>query len=136
MSFFDEKEEQSVDHLIILNRNLAKENQRLLKLSFPVVGKINEIEKLLKVNSMREGVYLTIECDNQFEPHGKASETWELVYTVTLNRLSAYWLSTIGWRKSEPKTPMPMVFKGRTIADCLERAYKFVAWYTIERKEK
>lgn len=136
MSFFDEKEEQSVDHLIILNRELVKENQRLLKLASPIVGKIREIEKLLKVNSMREGVYLTIECDNQFEPHGRASETWELVYTVTLNRLPAYWLSTKGWKKCTPKTPKQMVFKGRTIADCLEKAYKFVAWYAIERKKE
>ncbi len=137
MSFFDEKEEQSVDHLVILNRKLAKENQRLLELAAPVTGKIKEIEKLLKVNSMTTGPYLTIECDNQFEPHGRASETWELVYRVTLNRITAYYLSTTtGWEKSKAKIPRPMVFKGVTIAQCLEKAYKFVAWYAIERREE
>lgn len=70
---------------------------------------------------------VTIRVGNDFEPHGRASEDWEIIWTLTLPTVPFHWLSTTGWRPGQSDAGMR--FNGRTLADVLNRATAFMDWY-------
>lgn len=70
----------------------------------------------------REWYVLKKRCE--FEPHGRASETWETIWYLELPWCNHYWRSTTGWRAGNPV--VHAVIKGRTLKVTLERAIAFL----------
>jgi hypothetical protein len=94
------------------------------------IDQIELLEKLIAKHGMIPGptfhhkdrwvLYSAIE----FEPHGRASETWEGIYKLYLPEFPYYWKSTTGWREGEGLKGM--MFKGRTAMECFYRATTFL----------
>lgn len=82
-------------------------------------------------NDQRDLVKLT--CSAEFEPHGRASETWDLVWRLTLPQMPYYYKSldvvrnTVSWKRGSEK--LHTYFKGKTPQQCFERAIEFLIWY-------
>lgn len=68
---------------------------------------------------------VTLTLSYMFEPHGRASETWEDVCELTLETVQAYWKSNQGWARVTRE--LPMTFKGRTEEDVKRQAIEFIA---------
>lgn len=86
-----------------------------------------ELEKLLRINPSpraEEEKFVEITCQVGFEPHGRASEDWEVFWVLTLPQVARHWKSTSGWRKGA--AGWPMSFKGRTLEDVLLQAIAFL----------
>jgi len=65
----------------------------------------------------------------EFEPHGRASEDFELIWKLKLCCVSYYWKSTSGWKKGEGKG---MEFKGMTYQEVIDKAFKFLTECNFE----
>lgn len=88
---------------------------------------IEKLEKLLRVRcspSTDGKEFIRLSCQVDFEPHGRASETWEVVWFLTLPQIPHHWRSTSGWRKGT--TDAPIQFKGRTATRVIARAISFL----------
>jgi len=88
---------------------------------------MNELMKLLKINPapVDEGrKFIVVSCGVGFEPHGRASETWEIYWTLVLPQIPYHWKSTNGWRRGSTKEPIS--FKGRTFDDVVSKAKAFL----------
>jgi hypothetical protein len=59
---------------------------------------------------------------SEFEPHGRASETFEWIWYLELPTTPHYWKSTVGWVKGKGSH---MKFKGRTAKEVVGRAKQF-----------
>ena len=68
-----------------------------------------------------------------FEPHGRASETWEDVWFLTLHTIPHHWMSTTGWRLGT--TPDGICFSGRTEEEVRAMAIGFVEWWKDNHRE-
>jgi hypothetical protein len=88
------------------------------------------ISRLPKAYNAPSQDLITIRVGNDFEPHGCASETWETIYTLTLNTIPHHWLSTTGWRLGE--TSEAIRFSGRTLSDVVDKAARFLEWFLRE----
>ena len=66
---------------------------------------------------------ISITAAYEFEPYGRASETWEIIWRLTLPCVAYYWKSTAGWKKGEGKG---MEFKGRTSQEVIDKAFQFM----------
>lgn len=60
---------------------------------------------------------------SEFEPHGRASETFEFVWRLELGTIPFHWLSTTGWQKGN--TDKPMSFEGRSATEVIAKAKAF-----------
>lgn len=60
----------------------------------------------------------------EFEPHGRASETWEDTWRLELPWCYHHWKSTTGWRKG--KNVMPMVLTADSMKKVIRRASVFL----------
>lgn len=67
---------------------------------------------------------IEIECKSEFEPHGRASETWEPIWYLRLLPFKHHSRSTTGWRVGTVDNPI--TFKGRTLDEALMRAIQFL----------
>lgn len=70
---------------------------------------------------------------HEFEPHGRASETWETVWYLHLPKVQYMWQSTTGWQKG--KRGLHQKFKGKTLREVLEKAGNYLTtadWRPIE----
>jgi len=90
---------------------------------------VNELVKLMnlhwKCTPMTQGKYfINIKCGCDFEPHGRASETWELFWELELVGVIAHWRSLNGWKKCT--TDKYMKFKGRTHTEVVNKAIMFI----------
>ena len=87
-----------------------------------------ELEMLLGLHSTMDGSHIKISCTTEFEPHGRASETWEVVWFLELLNVPWRWKSTKeGWIEPEGVVGHPcMNFKGRTLDDVLTKAINFL----------
>lgn len=86
-------------------------------------------------NALRQDL-LTIRVGNDFEPHGRATEDWEIVWTITLHCIPAHWRSITGWRQCTGwGADQAMKFRGETLADVVGKATAFVDWYMREKME-
>lgn len=86
---------------------------------------IKEIETLLKIHWHMDAKLYRIECNSEFEPHGRASETWEIVYTVTLPDTEFFYKLTDGYHKSDSKIIGP-VFEHKTLVGALTAARDYL----------
>jgi hypothetical protein len=89
-------------------------------------GAVDElIGKLGIKNTSNQGEHVLISCGNEFEPHGRASETWELIWRLSLVKIPHHWYSTKdGWVPGTGK--LPMRFEGRSMSECLQKALMFL----------
>lgn len=88
---------------------------------------MDDLIRLLKISGgpMSDGIKLVnIYCSYEFEPFGKASETWELMWRLDLPTVQAYWKSTTGWRLCN-KGLHPH-FTGRMLDDVVQEAISFL----------
>lgn len=76
---------------------------------------------------MIDGPVVTLSLSNEFEPHGRASETWEPIWLLKLERVPFYWKSTTGWRLGT--SGLPMYFKGRDGEAVVREAIDFLDWH-------
>lgn len=87
--------------------------------------KSKELESLLHLHMKGEDkTFIKIECGTEFEPHGRASETWEVWWRLTLLGVPWYWLSTKGWRKGTSNKDMD--FFDSDLDKVMDRAIKFL----------
>jgi len=70
---------------------------------------------------------VNIRVGNDFEPHGRASEDWEIIWTLTLPTVPFHWLSTTGWRLGQSNAGM--LFNGETLDEVVDKATEFMDWY-------
>jgi hypothetical protein len=99
------------------------------------IDQIELLEKLIAKHGMIPGpifhnkdrwvLYSAIE----FEPHGRASETWEGTFNLYLPEFPHYWKSTTGWRKGISKGTG---FKAETVRECFIQAITFLKETYIE----
>ena len=68
--------------------------------------------------------FIRLSCKVEFEPHGRASETWEWAWYLVLPQIPHHWKSTTGWRRGT--TDQPMRFKGRTAQEVTNKAAAFL----------
>ena len=96
---------------------------------------MNELRRLLKIlpspaNDGKE--FIKVSCGVGFEPHGRASETWEIYWKLELPEIPLYWKSTKGWKKHDGSRYM--IFYGRTFDIVVARAVKFIKTLAQETK--
>lgn len=99
---------------------------------------IRELVETLRLRSKLSPTYhdqdlLVIKCRCGFEPHGRASETWEMVWRVELPFVQSCWRSTEGWRAR--KSGLSMKFCGRTLYEAMMKLCDFLADMVNEGKE-
>ena len=90
-------------------------------------SEFTELEKLLKIHAgpRTDGKdFVQISCHVDFEPHGIASETWEVIWFLQLPQIPHHWPSTTGWRKGT--TDKPISFSGRTLSEVIIKATVFL----------
>jgi len=68
--------------------------------------------------------FFTLRCYCDFEGHGRASETWEEHWRLTIPNIPYHWRTTNGWRKGTAKGGMR--FHGRTPGVVIQRALRFL----------
>ena len=102
---------------------------------------IDELRRLLRVPNLLslQCTFVEIKCYSDFEGHGRASETWEEHWELTLPTIPAYWHSTKGWRLCEKTDPLgidfindssiidrKMSFHGKTFDNVVTNAIAFL----------
>ena len=89
---------------------------------------MDELLKLLKIScdpNTAGKEFINISCKVGFEPHGRASETWEIYRILTLPQIPQYVKFTDGWKKLE-SCDLPMRFQGRTYDKVIQKAIIFL----------
>jgi hypothetical protein len=61
---------------------------------------------------------IVLKCRCGFEPHGKASETWEIIWLLQLPYVRGYWRTRDGWMPYDG----PAKFSGRTAEQVINAA--------------
>jgi hypothetical protein len=74
-------------------------------------------------------IFIHLEGQVAFEPFGVASESWEVVWVLTLPQVRAGWKSTAGWKQCLGGM---MSFSGRTTKEVLAKAIAFVSEVNLE----
>ena len=89
---------------------------------------MDELLKLLKISCApnTDGKeFINISCKVGFEPHGRASETWEIYWVLRFPQISRHVKFTSGWEPIKNKE-LPMVFKERTYNEVIQKAINFL----------
>jgi len=99
---------------------------------------IRELVKTLHLHSKLSPTYhdkdlLVIRCRCEFEPHGRASETWEMIWRIELPFVQYHWKGIAGWRPGNPG--LSMKFDGRTLYEAMMRLSTFLGEMAAEGKE-
>jgi hypothetical protein len=71
---------------------------------------------------------MKLELRYEFEPHGRASETWEDVWVLTLPHVHPHWKGISTWMRCGENAIGPMSFKG-TLSYVMAYATDFLEWY-------
>lgn len=93
------------------------------------IAELKKLNELLNVNwkltpSYHDAKFIILTCGQTFEGHGRASETWELYWTLQLPHIKWYSKYTDGWRVGDGMWPMS--FHGRTALDVIQKAIRFL----------
>jgi hypothetical protein len=67
--------------------------------------------------------FIQLLCTVEFEPFGRASEDWDIIWKLFLPETPYYWKSTTGWRKGDKSG---MAFYGRTENEVIGKAINFI----------
>jgi hypothetical protein len=100
------------------------------------VDHIHELSNLLNPRSHWGDLSLiSLTMSYEFEPHGRASETWDIIWRVNLPSVPYYWKSTKGWQRGHEEM-RGMWFRGETAQQALKEALAFVRyWIKAEESE-
>lgn len=103
-----------------------------------VQPKINQLLQLIQPNTYRTPTYhnqdlLNITCRIEFEPFGRASETWEVVWEVSLPQHQGYWESTKGWKARNDG--VSTTIRGRSLEGVLDKTINYLEETEKERNE-
>lgn len=95
----------------------------------PEIAELAKLNDLLNVNwkltpSYHDTKFVILTCGQTFEGHGRASETWELYWTLQLPHVKGYSKYTDGWRIGNGDWPMS--FYGRTALEVIQKAIAFL----------
>lgn len=95
----------------------------------PEVAELKQLHTLLNLGSKLSPMYhqakfIILECGQDFEGHGRASETWELYWRLTLPYIKGHAKFIDGWRVGTGDWPMS--FHGRTSLEVIHKAIKFI----------
>lgn len=96
----------------------------------PEIAELKKLEELLNVNwkltpSYHDAKFIILTCGQTFEGHGRASETWELYWTLQLPHILHHWKHTRdGWIVGTSSGCIS--FHGRTALDVIQQAIKFL----------
>jgi hypothetical protein len=88
---------------------------------------MDELVKLLHIScapGSENKDFIRVTCGVAFEPHGRASEAWEIFWKLVLPFYYWSWKSTTGWRRGN--TDDPMEFTGRTFESVVSKAIAFL----------
>lgn len=97
---------------------------------------MEELQRLLKIRTgpNTDGKeFINVSCNVGFEPHGKASEDWDVYWTLVLPQIQSYWKSINGWKGREYSF-LPMSFKGKTFDEVVDKAKNFLKELNDEDK--
>jgi len=93
-----------------------------------------ELQKLLESIIPNDNQLFVITCSSEFEPHGRASETWEIIWRLSIPKIPHHWLNlNLLWVRG--KTDKPIEFTGRTIDEVVLQALNFVRDYKLLPRE-
>jgi len=114
---------------------------RRMEMSKPM-GSMDELVKLLGISSSPTTERLTEELGQliqlkmgvAFEPHGRASETWEQIWILSLFTIPLYYQTKGDWVKDE-KPGRHMYFRGRSAQIVIDKAKAFLQ-EVYEAKDK
>ena len=106
------------------------------------MGSMDELVKLLGISSSPTTERLTEELGQliqlkmgvAFEPHGRASETWEQIWILSLFTIPLYYQTKGDWVKDE-KPGRHMYFRGRSAQIVIDKAKAFLQ-EVYEAKDK
>lgn len=84
-----------------------------------------------RVNDIKDIIIVTVSCE--FEPHGRASETWEIIYRLAIPRIHSYLLMLDGWKMHENKE-WYWECQGRTLENCIEKTVNLLTNANVERR--
>lgn len=78
--------------------------------------------------------YLSLTCTCDFEPHGRASETWEMVWILELPLTQHHWKNTQGkWVRGSNNAPKR--FTGRYAEDVIQEAITFLEELKVQNEQ-
>lgn len=91
-----------------------------------------ELEVGKKLSPLYQGVsFFVIECRCEFEPFGRASETWEEIWRVTLPLYPWMWKNTNNeWVVGSGN--QSMYFEGKNLDVTVSRAISFLREYKVQ----
>ncbi len=73
-------------------------------------------------NNRKDFIILTCSCE--FEPFGRATEDFDLIWRLKLPTVQYYWKSTTGWRTG--KEGLNAEFYGETPDKVIDKAVRFL----------
>jgi hypothetical protein len=96
---------------------------------------LNRLRKKLGVGMAGgDKVYIRITLASMFEPHGRASESWDPVWNLTLVNMKSHWRTTENdWVECTSETNM--TFKGQRLGQCVAKALQFLEEPHITKEE-
>jgi hypothetical protein len=95
----------------------------------PEVAELRELEDLLVVGSKlspsyHQAKFIRLECGQDFEGHGRASEAWEVYWALYLPHILHHTKLTTGWVVGT--SPDCIRFHGRTALEVIQKAIQFL----------
>lgn len=91
-----------------------------------IATNLKELQQMLAARAGQENsVLFDLSCAYEFEPHGRASETWEIVWRLTIPSIPYHWQRNDGkWQRGT--TDAAMEFKARAIETVVCAAVNFM----------
>lgn len=105
-------------------------------------SRFDELQELVRpmkyaYPTMQGQQVIEVTCGIDFEPHGRASENWEVVWKIYLTQIHAHWKMTDGpdgeTRYGRCNEGVGCIkFQGRTLNEACIRAIPFMHWYNAQ----
>lgn len=90
------------------------------------ISRLQALDRLLN-RGMYNGVSFTLTCRNEFEPHGRASETWETAWVLSIPDIPYHWRGADQvWREGTVGGVGCMTFSSRTADAVANKAILFL----------
>jgi len=93
------------------------------------MNNLNKLKDLVEIhNRDMDRDIIQLNCKLEFEPHGRASETWEEVWYLELPQHQYYWENNEG-ELVMGKLGLHKTFKGRNEDDVVNKAIEWLKKY-------
>lgn len=68
---------------------------------------LHELERMLSARLGHDKRLFILSCASEFEPYGRASETWEIIWCLTIPGIGWHWKNNRGkWQQGTKAAPM------------------------------